>query len=78
MKIQITSGGVYEVEKHPLSGKKVKTRYFGEATVVGIRANARNARERFAFVIRHGKTSALISRVNFTVLLDGANVSPRT
>ena len=68
MRVQITSGGVYEVNAHRLSDKKVRTRYFGEATVVGIRADARDARERFAFVLQQGKTLKLASRANFTVL----------
>lgn len=68
MKVRITSGGMCEIEKHRLSGKKVRTRYFGEATVVGIRADAKDARERFAFVLQRGRVRKLASRANFTVL----------
>lgn len=67
MKVQLTSGSIYEVEEHILSGKRIMTRYSGAGTVVGIRSGM-SGRRRNAFVIQLGKTLSLASRVNFTVL----------
>lgn len=70
MKIQVSSGKVYEMKSHKLSGKKIDTDFM-LGKVLGIRADAKSARERFAFIVQLGPLDSsvyLMSRVKFTIV----------
>lgn len=68
MKIQVTDGPTYQIKEYALTNMKASTRY-GDVTVLGIRTDAKSARETYAFMVRFkGGYTCLMSRSGFRLL----------
>lgn len=77
--VQVTSGYTHKLRKHRLTGVLVDDRYCGKAVVLGIRADAKDARVRWAFALKAlvDGSKHLAGRASFSVVKEDERDSKR-